>query len=349
MGEKLKISVVIATYGRSEILPETLQCLELQTLDPSCFEVLVIDDGSPDNTSEVVQGLQKKMSYSLIYLRHPNRGICYTQNRGIQAARAPIVLLIPDDVFLTPQALEAHLESHALHPEPVVAVLGRNLQSPELAKHSVFLKHWDPWKFKKRVVPVELPYYKFWACNISCKKAFLLRSGLFNEQMVEEGSYAHEDVELGCRLEKEGLRLLYNPEALGYHYHLMTLENVIRLYYLRGLRWIKLRQTSARPEISVVYHVLSPRTLKDYIYTFRNSNNLVGADRNLFLLLARQMMHAVMFNSVSVPLVWLPMVKAAETNSLLSRFVHAQLYRGVLSHHFYRGVSDSRRGVSRFS
>jgi glycosyltransferase involved in cell wall biosynthesis len=344
MSRNLKVSVVIATFNRADIIPVTLRHLAEQTLHPSEFEVIMVDDGSTDNTEEVVQSIQKKIQYSLKYFKHPNKGICFTQNRGIRAARAPIVCLIADDIFFSPRALETCIESHELHPEPNVAIMGKVLQSPELANISVFLKKWDPFKFRHLKKYSELPYYLFWACNISFKKDFMLEHGMFSETLVTGGGNAHEDVELGYRLSKHGLRILYNEKAFAEHHHVQTLEQIIHKACLRGHSWAKFRRYVDEPEITVRYKVLSIHTLKDYIYTFRHPNNLIGADKNPLLLMLRHIMFSLAFNFITVPILR-RLMDLAEKNPILARLMHRELYRGVIAYYFFKTVAKDRKNI----
>src|SRR5437868_15370592 len=91
------LSVVMATYNRAATIYETLQHLADQDIAPSEYEVIVIDDGSSDNTREVVESAQAWAPFKLTYLHHSNRGPGYTQNRGIALAAAPVLLLMADD------------------------------------------------------------------------------------------------------------------------------------------------------------------------------------------------------------------------------------------------------------
>jgi GT2 family glycosyltransferase len=253
-------------------------------------------------------------------------------------ARAPIVCLIADDIHLEPEALHAHLDDHGQNPEPNVAILGKVVQSPKLTQ-SVFLKVWDPFRFSEIESKRELSYLFFFACNISCKKEFLLKNGLFSETLVEHGAYAHEDVELGYRLAGKGLRILYNKDALGYHYHVVTLEKATQTAYQKGLKWVLFRKHVDSPELTIRYHVLNRRFLKDYIRAFGKNNGLVGLDANFFLLVISQIARVSLFNSITVPFFWLPVMRLAEKNRLVANQMHRLLYRCTISYHFHKGVA----------
>jgi glycosyltransferase involved in cell wall biosynthesis len=346
---ELSISVVIATYKRCEVIPITLRHLARQTLPPSQFEVILVDDGSSDNTEAVARNLMGTMPYRLRYIRHPNHGIGYTQNQGILAAHAPIVALIADDIFYTPEALETIIWAHNQHPEESVAVLGKVAQSSEIAGRSIFLKHWDPFKFRVIEDLTELPYYYFWACNISCKRDFLWENGLFDESMGWAGPAAHEDVELGYRLGLKGLRIIYEKKALAYHHHFETLDGAIKRAYERGLNWKDFRGRVNDPSITVRYHLLNRYTWRDhYLAYITKPNHLMGVDKNPFLLLLLQLVRKTVFNFFTVPNLWLPLLRQAETNPPLGALMHWRFYQGVISYHFHKGATEAYRRFKDF-
>ena len=339
-----KLSVVMATFNRAETIRMTLARLADQTLDPASYEVIVVDDGSPDNTREVAEEWLAKANFRMRYIHHGNHGPGYTQNRGIEVAEAPIVLLMADDILMTPGALAAHLAVHEAHPAAEVAVLGQVLQSPKLDQ-SVFLRHWDPFRFGALAGKIELPYYRFWACNISAKRDFLMRYGPFSEHKGRGGAAAHEDPELGYKLHQGGLRILYGPEALGYHHHVVTLEGAARRRYMQGLNFGEFRRLSPAPEIPVAYHVLSWSTLRDHFRALFGPRRayLEAEDRRITTLLARHLARALVFNRLTVTLLWEPLLHRAENNQFLAGKVSSEMYRGLLFHHFLRGVRDGDR------
>lgn len=342
----LKLSIVLATYNRAEILRETLRCLFDQELpDNSAIELIVIDDASPDHTSQVVAEAQKTAPFKLDYLRNAtNGGPGYTQNRGLREARAPLVLLMADDILMSPQALAAHIQSHIVHPARETAILGRVVQSPKLDQ-SVFLKNWDPFRFSAFSGQTELPYYRFWACNISVKRDFVMDSGGFREHRGRAGAPAHEDPELGYRLHKAGLRIFYEPAALGYHYHVVPFDSACLRKYEAGLNFGQFREFVPAAEIPVAYHVLNRHTITDHLQTYVGSQRalLPPEDRNPLKLLGRHLIRELAFNRLTVPLLWEPLIRGAERRTFLQALVRPGVYRGVLFHHFLRGCADGDR------
>lgn len=344
MADELRLSVVLATYNRAETLRETLRHLAAQTLDPSSFEVIVVDDGSPDHTRQVVKEFRTSAPFEMSYLHHENHGPGYTQNQGLRVARAPIVLLMADDIFMAPATLQAHLDAHDVHPETTAAILGRVVQSPRL-NQSVFLRTWDSFRFSDFTGLQELPYYRFWACNISIKRDFVLQQGLFREHRGRAGAAAHEDPELGYRLHQAGLRIYLRGEALGHHYHVVTLEEACVRNYQQGLNFDEFRALAPAPEIPVAYHVIRWKTLPDYWRTWSGPGrrHLSASDRNPIVLMGRCAIRALAFNGLTVRCLWRPLMERAEHDPWIARRMRSAFYRGVLSHYFFRGCRDGNR------
>lgn len=343
---KLKLSVIMATFNRAETVPVTLRHLAEQELDPASYELIIINDGSSDDTEAVIHELIPQLPFRVTYLHHSNHGPGYSQNRGLEVAAAPIVLLMADDIFMSPQSLKMHLEMHEAHPEPEVAVFGLVRQSPTL-DGSVFLRTWDPFGFSALAGMRELPYYRFGACNISAKREFVMRYGPFREQRGRGGPLAHEDAELGYQLARGGLRILYCPEALGWHHHITTLEGACRKAYQQGLNFGDFRDRVGQPEIAVAYHVFDVSTLRDHLQVwFGPRRSYVSPpDRNPVLLLGRYLLRGLAFNSLTVPYFWKPLLERGEHNPAIARIVRPSFYRGLTAFHFRRGFREGKTWV----
>ena len=95
--EALKYSVVIATYKRAADLRDTLA--SLATLQPDGpWEVIVVDNNSPDNTRQVVEAAAASFPVELRYVFEPEQGRSPALNAGIRIARGSIVATTDDDV-----------------------------------------------------------------------------------------------------------------------------------------------------------------------------------------------------------------------------------------------------------
>lgn len=337
-----KISVVLATYRRASTLRRTLEHLARQDLPPEQFEVIVIDDGSPDETAEVVAEMKPGLPFSLSYLRHENRGPGYTQNRGVERARAPVLLLLADDIFLHPGSVRAHLERHQANPAPGVAVLGQVVQSPDLTE-TVFLRKWDPFRFGDIAGWKELPPYRFWAMNISVKRDFMREHGMYLEHRGRGGPSCMEDLELGIRLHGHGLRLLYAEEAIGEHHHVVTLDQAVTRWYERGLNYGEFRRHAPMPELTVFFHVLNRHTFGEYRRVLKGPNSFRGRERSFAWHLFREAVRRITLNAFTARWCWRPLLDLAERNPQVAALVTPKTYRAYLYHHFLRGVADGRR------
>ena len=314
----LIISVVIATYNRCTILETTLRKLALQSVSPNRYEVFVVDDGSTDRTSEVVKALIDILPFRLRYMCHKNRGPGYTQNRGIREADCKLILLMPDDIWVSHQFIEQHIKTHAEHSGENIAVLGKVLQSPELPQTTMH-RHWDPFLFYLLEDKMELDSLYFLACNISLKKEFLLRNGMYKERY----GAAHEDIELGYRLGQKGLKIIYNSNALAYHYHLETLMNACQRAYERGYNFDLLKD-------SIPIVVLLPH------YKFLTFE----AGLKVFVkMLPREIIRLFLFNRLFVDFFWLPVLKCAERCSVFALFAHRFTYRGGIGCYLRKGYN----------
>lgn len=211
-----------------------LKALEKQTLPSKDFEVIVVDDGSGDETPELLGKIQKRGALDLHFFVQKNAGQGVARNKGLANAKGENVLFLGDDIIATPQLLEAHEKRHSDHPEENAGVLGFVAWHPNLKLtpvmrwmvngSSIFGKFGGHQFAYEKLERGEKPDFNFfYTCNISLKRSFLGKNP-FDEAF---GKYGWEDIELGYRLQKEkNMRLFYEPKAVGYHYHPMDEENL---------------------------------------------------------------------------------------------------------------------------
>ncbi len=98
MNDNVKFSVIMPTYGVGDYINEALGCLMMQTYDN--FEVIIVDDCSPDNSGEIAKGFVERDD-RFIYVRHDeNKGVSEARNTGVLKATGDYILFLdPDDTY----------------------------------------------------------------------------------------------------------------------------------------------------------------------------------------------------------------------------------------------------------
>jgi len=192
-----EISVVIPTRNRAALLDESLASLVAQTASGR-FEVIVVSDGSTDNTSAVCDRWAEQMPLTLV--ESPSAGISVAKNIGVDAASAPLLLFFDDDDVADPDLVARHLEMHRLYPLEHVAVLGYTDWSPRLEVTEVmrFVTEVGCYLFGyPHLRPGQAYDYRFfWGGRSSCKRSLLVRAGGFRPEFT----FGSEDIEAGFRI-----------------------------------------------------------------------------------------------------------------------------------------------------
>jgi glycosyltransferase involved in cell wall biosynthesis len=220
------LTVVIPTFNRAPVLKKALEAYLTQGAPEGIYELLVVDDGSTDETQSVVDEISCRAPFAVRYFRQENRGPAAARNVGIREARADIILFTDSDIVPHQDLVQQHLEWHERNPEITSAVLGYVTWPPELAP-TPFMRWYGEqgalFAYGKFSAGQQLTFLDFYTCNLSLKTAFLRTCGQFDEEFK---SAAYEDIELGYRLSKAGLRLLYGAGAVGYHHQYFFFNDV---------------------------------------------------------------------------------------------------------------------------
>lgn len=107
MNNRPLVSIVIATYKRSRLVPRAIESVRKQTYGN--VEILVVDDGSPDDTRSVVESIQDDR---IRYMRHEkNKGLPAARNTGIRAAKGEYIAFLDDDDEWRENKLERQLQA----------------------------------------------------------------------------------------------------------------------------------------------------------------------------------------------------------------------------------------------
>lgn len=257
------LTVIIPSFNRSDVLNECLRHLSKQTLQQENFEIIVVDDGSKDDT-QVVLKKWKKILNNLKSFKQKNSGQAKARNRAIQHAKGKVVLFIGDDMYANINLLKEHVDFHKDHPSKKYACLGLTEwdERKSVSDYMRWLTDGGPqFAYKKLKAGSEARFWYFYTSNISLKLE-LLQKEKFDDDFK---GYGWEDIELAYRLSKnENMKIIYEPKALVRHDHFMDLSSLEkRMLSIGGNTHIF---EAKHPELKVV-----PRGIKRFILS------LIGA------------------------------------------------------------------------
>ncbi len=185
------ISVIIPSYNRASFLGEAIQSVLNQDYfkrkGSSCFELIVVDDGSTDNTKEVVRSFGKTVNYHF----QPNRGISAARNRGLSLAQGDFISFLDSDDLWKNEKIGAQMSFMNAFPKAKVCY------TEEIwIRHGVFVnpkkkhKKYSGWIFDK-VLPL---------CLLSLSSALFKKEVFEAIGMFDEELPACEDYDLGIRI-----------------------------------------------------------------------------------------------------------------------------------------------------
>ena len=212
MADVPRISVVLPTFNRRVRLERVLAGLDRQTEPAERFEVVIVDDGSSDDTQAWL-ARNSARKYHVNSLQQANSGPAKARNTAIASARGEYVLFLDDDVEPTQDLIREHLRWHEA--EPGVVVIGPLASLPSYGQPWVA---WEQAKLEAQYDAMlrgdwEPSFRQFWTGNASVAKAHVEGAGGFDPSFLRG-----EDVELGRRLHQRGLRFRFNPKARGLHH-----------------------------------------------------------------------------------------------------------------------------------
>lgn len=244
------LSVIMPAYNRAKVLRKAIKSFLDQSLQRSAYELIIVNDGSPDETKAVVSEFVLRCS-NIVYCEQENKGPAAARNLGLRHARGRFVLFTGDDIIATHGLLRAHLE--CLQAYPGCAVLGFTNWSPgiEVTPFMRFLmERGHQFNYNGLRDGQTCPWGLFYTSNVSLERRWL-EHDVFDERMPYP---VWEDSELGYRLYKKGLRIVFARKAAAYHEHFITEEEFNRKTMQSGI--VRIHFYRKYPElITLLYRV----------------------------------------------------------------------------------------------
>ncbi len=214
-----RASVIIPAYNAQKTLKNCLDALLNQTILPN--EIIVVDDGSTDETKSVAE------SYSLVkVISQQNQGPAKARNAGAQKAKSDTILFLDSDCIPEKNWLEEMIKS--FEDENVVGV-----QGAYKTKQKSLTARFDQLDIEYRYERMKRSKKLDWVGSYSAgyRKEIFLKEGGFDETFPKASG---EDAELSYRLAEKGHRLVFASKAIVYHTHPEDVWKFLNVEYFRA-------------------------------------------------------------------------------------------------------------------
>ncbi len=217
-----KLSVVICTLNRAEKLQNALYSLVLQTYPKSQFEVIVVDNGSTDHTSNVVRDFAKAGELQIKFLYHKESGLAGARNKGVTAASGSVIAFLDDDALACRSWLsqvkrtfegDTSLDAMGGAVEPLYEIEQPGWMPKRLRSYLSVVD------YGRQSKQLQYPRYPF-GTNMAIRRDVFLKLGLFDTRLgrsVNQPFQTGEETDFFLRIESAGGRIQYTPQARVYH------------------------------------------------------------------------------------------------------------------------------------
>lgn len=267
----MKISIIICTYNRSDILKDVLENLcKLDSVEES--EIIIVNNNSTDRTIELIEGFLKKYpNLNIINIFEYTQGLSFARNRGIKESNGDIIAFLDDDAFPHNQWLNAIKNFFALH-QDVVAVGGKVLGRFEIDKPVWITSEVEMAYSLLNLGDEEIEFIEGFPIGVNfAVRRVALENLKFSTELgrKKDSLLSGEETELMRSLKKTG-KIYYLPNMLVEHFiHKERLEKewLIRRNYAGGQTEIKMNK-ELKKRIKLLFRSFIRKLGRRYRYIF---------------------------------------------------------------------------------
>lgn len=235
-GNKFSISVIVPTYNRSQQLTYTLNSLVNQNFARSDFEVIVVDDGSSDETFQAVKPFENQINIKYVYQIDQGYRVSSARNLGIRVADGKFCIFVDSGIIVKSDCLIQHLNCHqeqnnevaiigytygwgadetelnrAIDPKDADGSIARLVEMGSVfdIRENIFRK------YNYQIENLTVPWTLFYGGHLSIRRTSLFEIGLFDESY--DGNWGAEDQDLGYRLHQAKKQIVLCKKAMVLH------------------------------------------------------------------------------------------------------------------------------------
>jgi GT2 family glycosyltransferase len=279
----ISISVIVCTRNRLESLRRCVEAL-ISINTAYEWELVVVDNGSNDGTSEFLTSLPKRIGGArLKTVYEPKRGLAAARNAGVRQSNGKIIAFTDDDCYVTKNYIDALIDSFAASPD--IGLVGGRISLYDHSDLPITIREGNDYLILKPntfVSPVAIQ-----GANMAFRREVITRIGGFDELFGAGTGIACEDTDAIAAAIWMGVTGAYNPAVTVYHHHGRKTSSVARALwrtYDRGLgayyakyilrrdsrsvylkHWIKMFQSGLRDSASAkAYFIFARKTFREF-------------------------------------------------------------------------------------
>lgn len=215
------VTIIVSSYRRPDVLRETLAALLRLDYPGRLHEIIVIDDGSGDETPQIVEALQRDCS-RLHYYEQTNSGVATARNNGARKARGEVLIFLDDDIVIEPDLIRRHLAAMSEFGACLVnghweftPSLAAALRESSFGRFRMAIEGWvKEGEEKRKLRGSYVEPSSITACNLGVRRDDYWRIGGFDEQFPFAG---REDQEFSIRAARVGFRFIYDFDMRIWH------------------------------------------------------------------------------------------------------------------------------------
>lgn len=231
----MQISLIVPTYNRAYFLEQAFESIKNQKgFDFNDLEIIVVNDGSTDNTKNVIE----KWSdfFDIKYIEKENSGVCISRNIAIKSSKYDVVLFFDDDAIMKDDCLQN------------VSII---MQKEKCVVGRVFPKTDNIWKY--------FAGHYSQGDEVHESNSFLETIAAFKKEVFENVGYLNENIDYGSegeefynRLKKTDYKLMYYPNIVIYHDYSNSIFKFIRKQYKFGEKMLYVKNIKLESVLDVI-------------------------------------------------------------------------------------------------
>jgi glycosyltransferase involved in cell wall biosynthesis len=211
------VTIITCTVKRPAGLKKTLDSMAeaIRNAPEMSAEVIVVDNGSTDNTQDVIAQWMKSVPFPVQSLREPRPGASFARNAGIRVAKGRILVVTDDDCCLNPDYLTVLKRYY--DQDTGLVVRGGRVELGDPADLPLTIKLDDQ---IARMTDITFPGGFLLGCNMTMKREVIDKIGLFDERFGPGSAFnGGEDTDYLYRAFRAGIPVEYVPDMTVKHFH----------------------------------------------------------------------------------------------------------------------------------